>query len=102
MLPQMKKHFQDVVLPLTRLSGIQWTPENGVAINNTTPHSVRDVWNDYTKVRDVSLASSTIMIGFSARFISQQRNTQKATHSIMISSSWCQVMQRGREPSMDS
>lgn len=47
----MKKHFQDIILPLTRLSGIQWTPENGVAINDATPQSVRDVWNDYTKVR---------------------------------------------------
>ena len=92
---QMKKHFQDVVLPLTRLSGIQWTPESRIGINDMTPQSVRDIWNDYTKVCGSNYPLLTIVMVLFYRPISQQRITQTAVHSITILSSWCLVMQRG-------
>ena len=99
---QMKKHFQDVILPLTRLSGIQWTPESGIGINDTTPQSVHNIWNDYTKVRGSNYPLLTIFMVLFYRPISQQRITQTTVHSIMILSSWCLAMQRGPEHSMGS
>jgi hypothetical protein len=46
----MKKHYQEVLEPLSRLSGVPWTPENGVNFAEDTPVDVRGVWHTYVAV----------------------------------------------------
>lgn len=51
----MKKHHQEVVEPLSRLSGLPWTPEKGLDFNQNTPPSLRAVWHTYIAVRALFL-----------------------------------------------
>src|SRR6516164_11426801 len=46
----MKKLYTSVVIPLTNLSGIPWTPGSGVQLSGSS-QTEKNIWNDYVKVR---------------------------------------------------
>ncbi|KAF8234970.1 hypothetical protein L208DRAFT_1259267, partial [Tricholoma matsutake] len=44
------KEIFGIVDPLTNLSGIAWTPENGLGLTDDTPSDLKEVWKDYVAV----------------------------------------------------
>ena len=52
----MKKHYLDVIEPLSRLSEIPWDPNTGVGFTLDTPASVRGVWQTYVTVCIVKIS----------------------------------------------
>ncbi|KAF8220200.1 hypothetical protein L208DRAFT_1085499, partial [Tricholoma matsutake] len=44
------KEIFGIVDPLTNLSGIAWTLENGLGLTDDTPSDLKEVWKDYVMV----------------------------------------------------
>ncbi|KAF8227405.1 hypothetical protein L208DRAFT_1296706, partial [Tricholoma matsutake] len=44
------KEIFGIVDPLTNLSSIAWTPENGLGLTDDTPSDLKEVWKDYVTV----------------------------------------------------
>ena len=77
----MKKNYVDVIVPLTNLSGIPWSPEHGIAIGEDTATSVKAVWDDYTSVTLIDYIDAQTLIFYITETQSGKR-VRKRLHTL--------------------